>query len=47
MVNNVLRQASQKPAVLAAVLHFLVRYEQARYVLDYVGAPASAEVLSA
>jgi radical SAM superfamily enzyme YgiQ (UPF0313 family) len=47
MANNVLRQASQKPAVLAAVLHFLVRYEQARYVLDHATAPASAEMLFA
>jgi hypothetical protein len=43
MVSNVLRQASQKPLALAAVLHVLVR--QARYVLDR--ASASAEMLSA
>jgi radical SAM superfamily enzyme YgiQ (UPF0313 family) len=47
MVSNVLRQAAQKPIALAAVLHFLVRYEQARYVLDHAGAPASEEMLSA
>jgi hypothetical protein len=47
MANNVLRQASQKPAALAAVLHFLVRYEQARYVLDHATAPTSAEMLFA
>jgi radical SAM superfamily enzyme YgiQ (UPF0313 family) len=47
MANNVLRQASQKPAVLASVLQFLVRYEQARYVLDHAGAPTAIEMLSA
>jgi radical SAM superfamily enzyme YgiQ (UPF0313 family) len=47
MASNVLRQASQKPAALAAVLHFLVRYEQARYVLDHARAPTPAEMLSA
>jgi radical SAM superfamily enzyme YgiQ (UPF0313 family) len=47
MTNNVLRQASQKPAAFAAVVHFLVRYEQARYVLDYAGALPPVEMLSA
>jgi hypothetical protein len=47
MVNNVLRHAAQRPAVLATVLHFLVRYEQARHVLAYPVAPVAAELLSA
>lgn len=44
MINNVLRQASRKPTVLAAVLHFLVRYEQARCVLDYAATLEPAEL---
>jgi radical SAM superfamily enzyme YgiQ (UPF0313 family) len=47
MASNVLRRASQKPATLATVLHFLVRYEQARYVLDHASAREPAEMLSA
>jgi radical SAM superfamily enzyme YgiQ (UPF0313 family) len=47
MANNVLRRASQKPATLAPVLHFLIRYEQARHVLDHTSAAAAAEMLSA
>src|SRR4051794_8434806 len=47
MAANVLRQAAQKPAVLAAVLPSLVRYEQARYVLDHASTPASAGMLPA
>jgi radical SAM superfamily enzyme YgiQ (UPF0313 family) len=47
MTANVLRRASQKPATLAPVLHFLIRYEQARYVLDHASASSPAEMLSA
>jgi hypothetical protein len=40
MVANILRSAARKPAVLPTVMHFLGRYEQARYMLDYTGAAA-------
>jgi hypothetical protein len=38
MVATVLRQAARKPAILPTVMHFLGRYEQARFMLDHAGA---------
>lgn len=40
MVTDILRFAARKPPVLPAVMQSLVRYEQARHVLDYAKAAA-------
>lgn len=41
MVNAVIRHASRKPAVMPQVIGFLMRYEQARHLLDLAAAEAA------
>ena len=42
MVNNVIRQANRKPAVMPQVMGFLLRYEQVRHLLDLADAETAA-----